>query len=172
MSGAGNNNLLQIAQVLKSDGTDGGLMIGLHDIGTEDINPVEPVFIFFDELPVPFFIEAIDRKSPVRAIVHLTGIRTLKDAEEITGKGIYIHIAESEKSEPSEDLSDLIGWTMEDGDNHMIGKVSSFEDFPGNPCLEINTKNGQKLIPIHEDLILSADPETKVIAVRIPEGLI
>jgi hypothetical protein len=54
---AGYDNLQQIAQVLKSNGTDGELVLGFREIAPEDINLNEPVFIVFDGLPVPFYIE-------------------------------------------------------------------------------------------------------------------
>ena len=51
--------MLQIAQVLKSNGTDGELVMSFREIAPEDINLKEPVFIVFDGLPVPFFIESL-----------------------------------------------------------------------------------------------------------------
>ena len=44
MSKAG-HNLLQIAQVLKSNGTDGELVMGFREMGPEEIDLNEPVFI-------------------------------------------------------------------------------------------------------------------------------
>ena len=172
MSEAGHNNLLQIAQVLKSNGTDGGLMIGLHDITTEDIKSEEPVFIYFDGLPVPFFIESLEPKGS-RALVHLTGIRNFNDAEEVVGQAIFIQADDREKEEDTlDDLSDMVGWTVQNDEDEPIGKITDFEDIPGNPCLYVDTKNGQKLIPLHEDLILSVDSNARIICMQIPDGLL
>ena len=49
---------MQIATVLKSNGTDGELLIGFKGFSAQDIDTKEPVFIEFDGLPVPYFIEA------------------------------------------------------------------------------------------------------------------
>jgi 16S rRNA processing protein RimM len=172
MSEAGHNNLLQIAQVLKSNGTDGGLMIGLHDITTEDINSEEPVFIYFDGLPVPFFVESIEPKGS-RALVHLTGIHNFADAEEVVGQGIFVQDDDQEDDEDSPaDLSDLVGWTIKNDEDVNIGEITDFEDIPGNPCLYVDTKNGQKLIPLNEDLILSVDSDARIICMQIPDGLL
>ena len=46
--------MLQIAKILKSNGTDGGLLIGVRDIEVGQIDLQGPVFIEFDGLPVPF----------------------------------------------------------------------------------------------------------------------
>ena len=50
--------MLRVAQVLKSNGTDGELLISFLDIAPEDIDLQEPVFIEFDGLPVPFYFES------------------------------------------------------------------------------------------------------------------
>ena len=46
------------------------------------------------------------------------------------------------------------------------------EDIPGNPCIEVRTKKGQYLLPLNEELILSVNPESEILQMRIPEGLI
>ena len=64
--------MLQIAKILKSNGTDGGLLIGLHDIDASEIDLEEPVYITFDGLPVPFFILDITPKGTSKAIITST----------------------------------------------------------------------------------------------------
>ena len=80
--------MLQIAQVLKSNGTDGELVIGFRDIAPEDINLQEPVFIYFDGLPVPFYIESFTKRGNTKALVHLTDICNMEDVEEIARKAV------------------------------------------------------------------------------------
>ena len=63
MSEAPSDRLVQIAKVLKSHGTDGGILLGFRDIMPEDIDRQEPVFIAFDGLPVPFFFDSFERKG-------------------------------------------------------------------------------------------------------------
>ena len=60
------HDLQKIAQVLKSNGTDGELVLGFRDIAPEDINVEEPVFIYFDGLPVPFLSNHSGRKARAR----------------------------------------------------------------------------------------------------------
>ena len=67
------DDLHQVAQVLKSNGTDGELVLGFRDIAPDDINLNEPVFIVFDGLPVPFFIESFTKRGNSKALVRLTG---------------------------------------------------------------------------------------------------
>ena len=210
---AGYDNLQQVAQVLKSNGTDGELVMGFREIAPEDISLNEPVFIVFDGLPVPFFIESFSKRGNSKALVRLTDIRSMEDAEELAGKAVYVE----EESLPEMTLEDdgyaaLIGWLLltpeipdqvgndgeavgddgeavgndgeavgNDGETSLpattgnlyeVGEITDFIDIPNNPCIEVDTKNGAVMIPLHEDLILSVDPENLEIVMQIPAGLL
>ena len=231
---AGLDNLQQIAQVLKSNGTDGELVMGFREIAPEDISLNEPVFIVFDGLPVPFFIESFSKRGNSKALVRLTDIRSMEDAEELAGKAVYVE----EESLPEMTLEEdgyaaLIGWLLlapeipdqvgndgkavgddgeavgndgeavgndgetvgndgetvgddgeavgDDGETSLpattgnlyeVGEITDFIDIPNNPCIEVDTKNGAVMIPLHEDLILSVDPENLEIVMQIPAGLL
>ena len=159
--------MLQIAKVLNSNGIDGDLLIGFRDIDIEDIDQQEPVFINFDGLPVPFFIESIRKKGNGKAIVHLTDIDSLRDAEEVVGSEVF---ADWELEE--EEGDDFIGWTVFDHGRNA-GVVADIEPIPGNPCLYVDTPDqGQVLIPLHEDFIAAADPDARELHLNLPEGLL
>ena len=80
--------MLKIAQVLKSNGRDGELLISFFDIAPEDIDLEEPVFIEFDGLPVPFYFESFQQRGNSRALVRLTGVHNLTDADELAGRAV------------------------------------------------------------------------------------
>ena len=201
------DDLQQVAQVLKSNGTDGELVMGFREIAPEDINLNEPVFIIFDGLPVPFFIESFTKRGNSKALVRLTDIRSMDEVEEIAGKAVYVE----ENSLPELSLEEdgyaaLVGWTVlvpegdvstsldmtsegqmtEDNDKETaepslpaltgnlieVGQITDFMDIPNNPCIEVETENGAVIIPLHEDFILSVDPEYQEIIMQIPAGLI
>ena len=179
----------QIAQVLKSNGTDGELVMSFRDIAPEDINLKEPVFIYFDGLPVPFFFESFQKRGNSKALVHLTDIRNQEDVEELVGKGVYIEGDEEAELTLEEDgYAALVGWMVltpgseglamaEDADNedielYEVGEITEFFDIPNNPCIEVETENGAVMLPLHEDFILGIDPENQEIVMNIPEGLL
>ncbi len=178
---AGYDNLQQIAQVLKSNGTDGELVMGFREIAPEDISLNEPVFIFFDGLPVPFFIESFTKRGNTKALVRLTDICSMEDVEEIAGKAVYIEEDNLPEMSLEEDgYAALIGWMVltpedasdMDSDLYEIGEITDFIDIPNNPCIEVETENGAVMIPLHEDLILSVDQENLEIIMQIPAGLL
>ena len=153
--------MLQIAKILKSNGTDGGILIGVRDIAVDQIELKEPVFIYFDELPVPFFIQDLRQRGASKAVVHLNDVTTLEDAEELVGRAVFIDAEFEEEQEEA-----FVGWTvLNRGEEY--GVVTGVEPIPGNLCIYV----GDTLIPLHEDLIISADPENRVLDLEIPEGL-
>ena len=157
--------MLQVAKVLKSNGTDGGVLMGFRDIDPRDLTITEPVFIYFDGLPVPFFIKDITPKGNDKAIVHLHDVNTLKDAEEIVGSAVFSD--EFEEEDEEESFRAIIGWTLKG-----VGKITDFINIPSNPCIEVQTKNGAALIPLHEDLIISVDEKRGVLEMSLPDGLL
>ncbi len=179
--------LIQIAQVLKSNGTEGETVLGFRDFAPDDIDTKEPVFICFDGLPVPFFIESFSKRGNSKALVRLTDITTFDDAREIVGQAVY-GAAEvyAGNADISDDLSALVGWTLlshpEPQRSHpelgsgsaynTVGTIIDFLDIPNNPCIEVETKNGAVTIPLHEDLIVFLDPDSREICMTIPEGLL
>ena len=186
---AGLDNLQQIAQVLKSNGTDGELVLGFREIAPEDINLNEPVFIVFDGLPVPFYIESFTKRGNSKALVRLTDISSMEDVEEIAGKAVYIEEGQLPEMSIEEDgYAALVGWILltpaENFQSELeelpeeepalieVGEITDFIDIPNNPCIEVETENGAVMIPLHEDLILSVDPEYQEIIMQIPAGLI
>ena len=176
------DDLQQVAQVLKSNGTDGELVMGFRDIAPEDINLEEPVFIVFDGLPVPFFIESFTKRGNTKALVRLTDICSMEDVEEIAGKAVYVEEESLPEVSFEEDgYAALIGWILlapvgdevsDDMEVEEVGEITDFIDIPNNPCIEVETKNGAVMIPLHEDLILSVDPENLEIIMQIPAGLL
>lgn len=174
MSGAP-SDLLRIARVLKSYGTEGEILVGFRGADPEDLNSKEPVFIYFDGLPVPFFIESFKEKGSGKALIRLTGVKNLTDAEEISGAEIFARRSSLKGStEDDEELSaeDLIGWSLLDKDGLLIGEIIDFEPIPGNPCLYVESNGTSVMVPLHEDLILDIDEEDRKISIDLPEGLI
>ena len=170
--------MLAIARILKSYGTDGGLLVS-SDVDLESLEKGEPVYIVYDGLEVPFFISACTPKGS-RYILHLTDISTLEDADEVVGRDILADVSEDA------DGPDFIGWTVYDAAEaaaagaagaagrgaadprgRCLGVVTDDAPIPGNYCLYI----GELMIPLHEDFIVSADPERRELVLNLPAGL-
>ena len=156
--------MLPIAKVVKSFGTDGGLLLsGNVDLETLDFK--EPVFIEFDGLQVPFFILDCEPRGG-KTVVHLNDVQNLEDAEEMVGRTIYADVEMEEDDEP-----DFTGWTILDRGTR-IGTCTGIEPIPGNPCLYVKLADGREpLIPLHEDFVAGIDESSRTLSLNLPEGL-
>ncbi|MCQ2156356.1 MAG: hypothetical protein MJY57_04050 [Bacteroidales bacterium] len=156
--------MLQIAKILKSNGTDGGILIGVRDIEPGQIELKEPVFIAFDGLPVPFFLASLTPHGTTKWLARRTDVSSLADAEELVGR----YLLSESPGEEEEEYEDFTGWKVFDR-GVPVGTVSSFEDIPGNPCICLDDN---VLIPLHEDFISGMDEEKKELYLELPDGLL
>lgn len=158
----------RIAQVLKSNGKNGELVVSFTAVDPEEIDLREPVYIEDDGIPVPYFFESFERRGNTKALVRITGVRSLEDADALAGKPVYADYFEDEEGPEAFD-----GWDLVDQNGTTVGRISGYEDIPGNLCLEVETPQGrEELVPFHEDLLIEANPASRTLRLTIPEGLL
>ena len=157
--------MLQIAKILKSNGVEGGLLVSAPEFDLETIKG--PVLIEFDGLPVPFFMEECTPRGVNKYIIRLTDVCSLKDAEEMVGRDIYI---ESDGDDSAEDGVDFIGWKVYDR-GELLGEVCDTEPIHGNFCLYVSRGDEEIMIPLHENFIESVDSDSSSLFLDLPEGL-
>lgn len=162
------SDLQSIARVVKSNGTKGELLAELF-IPPDEIEKDEPVYIVFDGLPVPFFIENSTQRGSRKALLRLTDIESLEDADELAGKYIYTLAQPDEDDSAAETLE---GWIVYDTEGKKAGVVTGFLDIPENPCLIVDHEGDEIYIPFHENLIAEYDEAGERIVIDIPSGLI
>ncbi|MEN6618263.1 MAG: ribosome maturation factor RimM [Rikenellaceae bacterium] len=168
------NILLPVAKVLKPFGTKGELIIRYSPEAQEDIDKKKPVFIYYDGLPVPFFVESIQDRATNQALVKLEGIYSESLAGEIVGELIYIEKKTKKSKSKNFSPEDLIGYSIIDLDGTPLGIVIEFYDYPNNPCLgvkKLNEDNQEQLLPLNEEFIVDLDNETQILKVSLAKGL-
>lgn len=164
--------LLQIARINKSYGTDGDLIVTISpDLPEETDLLEEPVFIIFDGLPVPFFVLDYSPRGKNKLVISLYDVDDVKYAEELIGKDLYIR-KQKERTNSYQSDSDILGFTLIDQKSGVIGTIEDILDYSGNICLFVATAEGKILVPYHQDLVVTLDPSKKSILMRLPDGLI
>lgn len=186
------DQFVKVGQVLKSNGTDGSLVIRLFDNFYESPRnngdfSVSPFWIHIDGLPVPYFADFVSDKAGGKIIVHLTDIISLEDADALAGKELFYRLdgsdAGRESSNDSLEDMDLRGWKLSD-----IGTIIGIDRIPGNPLLIVevpavstdatghptNAANStaEILIPLHDDFVTFVDADKKILGMSLPEGLL
>lgn len=150
-------------KVLKSWGAAGQLVLSLSSDDPGDLKAEEPVFIEFDGLPVPFFFESVEPKGS-RLIVKFEDVDTLAEAEELVGRELFF------RSEGGDEQDSITGMRICDSrTRRILGEVVDFSDYSGNMVVTVETSDGEILLPLHEDLIVSIHGD--VITLDVPDGL-
>lgn len=179
--------LTPVAQIVKTYDSTGEVLIRINAPEFEErlANIKEPVFIHFEELPVPFFITSAVQRSGNAWIIKFSTVRDGAHAQELVGKDIFTEdlTPASEDSMPvsngntSEsitqddqisDIEQLIGFKLLDEDGAEKGIITGFYEFTANICLEINNST---MVPLHDDLIICLSKKDKTITMKIPKGL-
>jgi 16S rRNA processing protein RimM len=125
-------------------------------------------------LPVPWFVteDGIRITSPHTALVDLEWTEDKQSAENLSGLSVYLLKEDIVSQDEITDQDDWKGYQVKDERGAHIGTVRHSENYSGNLVLILETPNGEKMIPLHEDLILDNDPSLRIIQMSLPEGLL
>ena len=137
------DTLLPVGRIIKSYGTEGEVMAAFQEGIADLLKKDEPVWLFYDGLPVPFYIIGYPELSDT-------------DAHTITKDGLT--------------LEDLIGFSLLDQEGSTAGTIADILDFSGNICLELSGSGA--LVPFHDDLLINLDPELRTVTLHIDENLL
>lgn len=114
--------------------------------------------------------------SPSRGgqvVFHFDGVNSIEDAKSLRGLQIQISLEKREKLPPgSYFVTDLIGCEVwEENASAALGEVRDVTRGTGTPVLEVETSDGELLIPMAQEICTRIDPAARRIDVRLPEGL-
>jgi len=134
----------------------------------------------------------IDRNHPEVGIFHFEGCDSINDAERFRGMEIVLPI-EQRATPPVGQyfVTDLIGCTVFEvpaNETRLASPACSLEDAPqvlgtvrdvyfsgegvaGTPLLQVETAQGELLVPLAEDICTRIDVAARRIDVTLPEGL-
>lgn len=159
--------------LLKTIGNKGEIILKFNNDLSEEIQKLESILVEVDGKLVPFFIETIKIKSSQTIIVQIEGLDSEYKSQEFIGCDFYLSKEQKEKAGANtEEFADVEGYSVKDQNDTLIGTVIEFLDIAKNPLLNVQTQNGEKLIPANDELILDIDDNLQVIYIEIPEGLL
>jgi 16S rRNA processing protein RimM len=160
-----------LGKITKVHGYQGAVNIRLERNFSDNIPELESVFVETDGRPVPFFIEYTEQPDNLTLRMKFSGYESDNKVKEFVGCRIYLTEPVSEVSSV-EIPPDLISYEVYSDSGNSMGIISEIIENPGQLLLNIISAAGKNiLLPLHEDLIESIDPEKKIIRMIIPEGI-
>lgn len=167
------DEIYKIGRIGKPHGVKGELSFQFDDDIFDRVE-ADYLFVSIDGLPVPFFIEEYRFRSDEVALMKFEGIDSEEKAAELTGCDVLFprSLADEVDSE-TVSKAEIIGYVVLDAaSGNTVGKITAVDDSTANPLFQVESDNGEVLIPASQELISKIDRKTKVITMNIPEGLL
>jgi 16S rRNA processing protein RimM len=165
------NNIL-LGRITKVIGYEGAVAVKLEKIFTENIPPMESVFLEIEGRPVPFFIAELDYSGADILKMQFEGYRSVNKISEFIGCRIFLTDDISNENNKTTDSQGLTGYEVFVKKNILLGLISEVILNSGQWLLIVKSPDRKEiLIPFHEHFIVSIDKRKKVVIMDIPEGL-
>jgi 16S rRNA processing protein RimM len=162
--------LVRIGKTVKTHGINGEVLIKF-EAGKTPANESEPVFLDFEGIQVPFFIESLRRPIDTEWFVVFEEVNDKTKAEKLLGRAVYVHQDNLSVHEDEFSLDSLSGYEVIDENQGRVGILSHIQK--GAQDLMIIDNNGEEIyIPFVEDFLVEIDPDKKQIIVETPDGLL
>ncbi|MDE6560813.1 MAG: ribosome maturation factor RimM [Muribaculaceae bacterium] len=170
--------ITSVGKLLKTHALKGELNM-LLDIDPGYLEEGNPAVLDIDGIYVPFYAESIRTKGSFSYLVKFDGIDSEIEAKKLVNKTVYAlrdRLKEYMLENYDEEYAlydDLVGYTIEDIDAGIIGKVVEIDTNTENELFIVETPDGNTVyIPLTEDFIEKMDEDNKTITMRLPDGLL
>jgi len=162
-----------LGEIRKVHGYRGELVLRVNEpSGISCMEPGEPVFLDIEGGLVPFFLTSVEERDPRTVVISLDDIDSEEKARRLTGIPVYLPGTRPGGNGMNEtDLSSLVGYEVFTPQEQSLGLVKEAEELPMHWVLRLRSPEGERLIPLHEDLIVEIDPGKKRIVMDLPNGL-
>ena len=167
-------DLIHIGSTGKKRGIQGHFKIRLNDDQfIPDLSKARAVFIHLNGSKVPFLISEVQKSSDV--LIKLDEINTPEEVNYLLNKDLYLDKKEVRVELLDTEIGDnhvLVGFTIIDQGDSKIGTILEIKEYPEQMIAEVETQNGLKLIPIHQNLILDLNEDNQMIKMQLIDGLL
>mgnify|MGYP002624565277 CR=1 FL=1 len=166
-------DVYKIGYLGKTHGLHGELTFHFTD-DIFDICDSDYILLRIDGIIVPFFFDSYRFSSDSCAIVKFMDIDDIDHAQRLVGCDVLFERRHRREVDDSDlPLSYLIGFDVLDSSGTPIGKIIDIDTQTDNNLLLVESSSGRiHYLPIHDDLILSIDDDTKSMTMDVPLGLL
>lgn len=107
-------------------------------------------------------------------LITLAGIHDRNEAEMLRGQKVMIDIENAVPLEEGEYyLYQLVGMTVQTEDGIELGQLREVIETGANDVYIVKGRTyGELLLPAHEETLINLDFETKIITMKLPDGLL
>jgi 16S rRNA processing protein RimM len=183
-NGPAKSKWVQIASVLRPRGNKGEVAAVLLTDFPARISSLDKVYLAkTPQEPQPVALQRfwMDQNHPGQGVFHFAGSTNISEAEKFRGQDVFLPFEDRVQLPAGQYfVTDLIGCTVSElGEDHPSSTLGTVRDvaFPGEgiagtPLLQVDSAQGELLIPLAEDICKRIDVAARRIEVTLPEGLL
>ena len=187
-----------MARILRARGNKGEVAAEVLTDFPERLTKLQEVFLVAptgDSEPRRVALKScwLSQNHRGQIVFHLEGVNSISEAEKLRGFEVLLPLEQRVNLASGQYfVSDLIGCSVFETPANLPNAASSprslaeapallgtvrdvqfpGEELAGTPILEVDTSQGELLIPLAEDICTKIDPRARRIDVTLPEGLI
>lgn len=166
------DDYFEIGYILKPHGLKGAVSIQLDVDDPSKYSKMESVIVRTGENLVPFLISHLHLNGN-KGIMHLEDIQSSEAAEALRSGQLLLPI---EKLPPLEHeqfyYHEVIGYTIVDERSGPLGTIQNIYGTGRQDLISMMYKQHEVLIPVADDIVMSADHEKREVYVKLPDGLL
>ena len=162
-----------LGKIAKKFSFKGEVLIYLDTDEPDLYENMESVFVEFNNILVPFFIEnsALHKNDFLR--VRFEDMKTEEEADKVLNCGVYLPLNMLPKLKGNKFYyHEVIGFEIEDKRLGVFGKIASINDSSAQPLFEVLNGEVEILVPMIDHFLVKIDRENKKVIMDLPEGLV
>ncbi|KIO44345.1 MULTISPECIES: ribosome maturation factor RimM [Sanguibacteroides] len=166
---------IKIGEVGKTHSLQGAVVVYSDNDLLEQYKE-EPVFILLEGAPVPFFVakDGLMKRNHSSYIIKFDYVDSKAQADRLTGKELLMDkdlVGEEEEEDLPFELSELIGFSVQDILTRESGEVVDVANYSGNMLLSIRIFSKEILLPLSERYVKEISENEQLLRVEIPEEI-
>jgi len=171
-------NFVEVGFVRKTHGVDGAVKVVVEDEYWEDVVQAEVFLLEQKGQPIPYFVES-KRSAGDLLIVQFEDVDSPEAAQQLVKAKLFLResdiLPEEERQLEVEEVytfNYLKGFLLSDKEQGEIGKILEVIELPQQEFALIEYAGQERMIPLHEQLILEINEGEKTVLLDLPEGLL
>lgn len=140
-----------------------------------DLDALKCLIFDMDGIYVPFFIDQWRMRGSESYLVKLDGVDNEIGAQAFVGKDVWAlktDLPETDEDDGYLSYEQLIGYTIEDTDGSVVGRITDVDDSTDNILFDVERPDGDRaLVPAAAELVVDVNPDACKIVMNLPTGL-
>ena len=162
----------EVGRLVRHHGCEGEMLLLSPTPLSDSLEDLEVLFVWIDQLPVPFYIESLRFTGDSSAIVQFQESTSRETSARLIGCEVTCLAGQMDETALPQGMESLIGFIVTDPSGAPVGPVEEVFDFKGNFVLEVRHDNRLVRLPFHPDLVLDFDEKHRKLKMTIAEGLL